>query len=143
MTYSSAIYLELDGDLNPIAKKLQMQLGSMPTTRVTSATASPPALDDASSLSSSSSSTALTEALFGKKSTRAQLDADIIGLPEHAAEEEDPLYQAQIRKLRHIIRKADIRPGHRVRHLLNRPSFFSLSPTAFSLVRLCKGVNTA
>ncbi|EMD31380.1 hypothetical protein CERSUDRAFT_119769 [Gelatoporia subvermispora B] len=114
MTYSSAIYPELDGDLNPIAKKLQMQLGSMPTTRVTSATASPPALDDASSLSSSSSSTALTEALFGKKSTRAQLDADIIGLPEHAAEEEDPLYQAQIRKLQHIIRKADIRPGHRV-----------------------------
>ncbi|OCH86874.1 cyclopropane-fatty-acyl-phospholipid synthase [Obba rivulosa] len=120
MTYSSAIFPELDGDLDPIAKKLQMQLGNCsPATHVTSATTSPPALDDTSSLSSSSSSTALGEVLFDKKSTdkkstRAKPDTDIIGLPEHASEEEDPLYQAQMRKLRHIIRKADIRPGHRV-----------------------------
>lgn len=26
----------------------------------------------------------------------------------------DPLHEAQMRKLHHIIRKADIRPGHRV-----------------------------
>jgi cyclopropane-fatty-acyl-phospholipid synthase len=36
--------------------------------------------------------------------------------PEYEADSqrEDPLYEAQMRKLRHIIKKADIRKGHRV-----------------------------
>lgn len=52
------------------------------------------------------------------------------GTDETAHEQSDALYDAQIRKLQHIIRKADIRPGHRVR----TPRF---SGTCAILMHMC------
>ena len=41
------------------------------------------------------------------------LDADL-KFPDECANE-DALHEAQVRKIQHIIARADIRPGHRVR----------------------------
>ncbi len=73
MTYSSAIFPELDSDLNDIA----------PPRRWTS---------DAGNFSSASS----------------------IAPTYTQDDDEDPLEQAQLAKLRHIIKKAKIQRGHRV-----------------------------
>ncbi|KAK7691991.1 hypothetical protein QCA50_005396 [Cerrena zonata] len=98
MTYSCAIFDDHDADLHAD------QSQSSP---------SPPS-SPRSPLSRASSPTAFSsdseDGEFSKfKSPQRRL------LPaESNADFSDPLYAAQIRKFEHLIRKADIRPGHRV-----------------------------
>lgn len=104
MTYSCAIFPELDGDLHP-----PLSSSSSPTPSRTGA------------------STPST--LAGSDDAPKTIQFDALALfPAPSAESEPPsgpdaLEAAQFRKLRHILRKADIRPGHRV-----RPPPLSLSP---------------
>ncbi|ORX34243.1 S-adenosyl-L-methionine-dependent methyltransferase [Kockovaella imperatae] len=83
MTYSCAIFPELDADLREAGKSSMGELnGALGLTRITNGHPSTPQK---------------------KKSTSKVEDT-----------EGDELYEAQIAKLRHIIKKADIRAGHRV-----------------------------
>ncbi|EIW59336.1 cyclopropane-fatty-acyl-phospholipid synthase, partial [Trametes versicolor FP-101664 SS1] len=95
MTYSCAIFPELDGDLHPPSSS-----SSSPTPSRTGA------------------STPST--LAGSDDAPKTIQFDALALfPAPSAESEPPsgpdaLEAAQFRKLRHILRKADIRPGHRI-----------------------------
>lgn len=97
MTYSCAIFDDHDGDLRSDESHSSRSPPSSPR----------------SSLSRASSPTAFSsdseDTGFSKfKSPQRRLFA------ESNADFSDPLYAAQIRKFEHLIRKADIRPGHRV-----------------------------
>ncbi|CDO69847.1 hypothetical protein BN946_scf184884.g6 [Trametes cinnabarina] len=100
MTYSCAIFPDLDGDLQ------SPSLQSSPR-------ASTPSLTGSSTPSTLAGSEdppkgfALDALHLFSASERTDRQADV----DPAS---DPLEAAQYRKLRHIIRKADIRPGHRV-----------------------------
>ncbi|KAH9949848.1 S-adenosyl-L-methionine-dependent methyltransferase, partial [Amylocystis lapponica] len=96
MTYSCAIFPDLDGDL-ALSPKL--------------------ASDDAKSTTGTSTPSTLAERSpdvhelgFAKQDKTLERLSTVGAQPQ----DRDPLYDAQIRKLQHIIRKADIRPGHRV-----------------------------
>ena len=107
MTYSCAIFPELDTDLrdSPLAS-----LESSPKEGQTP------------SLTGASTPETLAESDHGD--TFKEFSLNVLGLFSHRGEAQhahdpeahDPLEAAQFRKLRHIIRKADIRPGHRVSH---------------------------
>lgn len=84
MTYSCAIFPSLDSDID----------------RTT------PDLSDSSPLS--------RDGFTSNASTPTVIDGEDGQKPSSTDDGNDDLHEAQMRKLRHIIRKADIRPGHRV-----------------------------
>ncbi|KAI0647931.1 cyclopropane-fatty-acyl-phospholipid synthase [Trametes meyenii] len=91
MTYSCAIFPELDADL--------------PTPSTSSSPRAPtPALTGASTPST----------LAAPEDAHKALNFDALHIPLAADADVDALEAAQFRKLRHIVRKADIRPGHRI-----------------------------
>lgn len=95
MTYSSAIFEDLDGDLG------------------TARASTPGSLDVSSG----------TKVSF----------QDAHNAP---STETDPLYEGQMRKYDHLIKKADIRPGHRVRHSIGA---FSL-PSVLTVIVAFSGL---
>ncbi|TBU29980.1 cyclopropane-fatty-acyl-phospholipid synthase [Dichomitus squalens] len=104
MTYSCAIFPELDSDLRdpPSSHSLSPEEGQTP------------------SLTGASTPATLAESEHGE--LLKDLSLNVYNLfahhgeirHAHDTESHDPLEAAQLRKLRHIIRKADIRPGHKV-----------------------------
>ena len=121
MTYSCAIFPELDGDLRPTS--------SSPGShhhRHSPSSSSTPSLTGAST-----PSTLADPEAHEHHGAPKDLQLGALGLLTAAegafqkirtlvSDVEDPLEAAQYRKLHHIIRKADIRPGHRVRIHLQR-----------------------
>ena len=106
MTYSCAIFPELDGDLVQSASRASSPRQSPSRT---------PALSTGTSTPSTLADTDAHDAPKAMELNSLGLfSAPARGQGEHA-EPDDPLEAAQYRKLQHIIRKADIRPGHRVR----------------------------
>ena len=105
MTYSCAIFPELDSDLRDSPKSS----GSSPREGQTP------------SLTGASTPSTLAESEHGD--LLKDLSLNVLNLFSHHGgvrhvqdtESHDPLETAQLRKLQHIVRKADIRPGHRVR----------------------------
>lgn len=85
MSYSCAIFPDLDADLS------------------SDSTTSPPGHSRRNSLEEPSSPTMISED-FGYYYNKMKMGEEL----------EDPLYDAQMRKMAHLCRKADIRPGHRV-----------------------------
>ncbi|KAH9851815.1 cyclopropane-fatty-acyl-phospholipid synthase [Lenzites betulinus] len=96
MTYSCAIFPALDSDL---------RVGGAPNSA--SPTNGTPPLTRAST----PSTLAGTDDMLPKAS---EFDALDLAAPQEGTGIEDELEAAQFRKLHHIIRKADIRPGHRI-----------------------------
>ncbi|KAM5535007.1 hypothetical protein V8D89_011380 [Ganoderma adspersum] len=105
MTYSCAIFPELDTDLRdspPASLESSPKEGQTP--------------------SPTGASTPATLAESDHGDTFKEFSLNVLGLFSHHGEAQhahdpeahDPLEAAQFRKLRHIIRKADIRPDHRV-----------------------------
>ena len=105
MTYSCAIFPELDADLRespPSSVESSPKEGQTP--------------------SSTGASTPATLAESDHGDMFKEFSLNVLGLfshhgnaqHPHDSDAHDPLEAAQFRKLRHIIRKADIRPGHRV-----------------------------
>ncbi|PIL22658.1 hypothetical protein GSI_15350 [Ganoderma sinense ZZ0214-1] len=105
MTYSCAIFPELDADLRD---SLPSSVESSPT--------------DGQTPSSTGASTPATLAESDHGDMFKEFSLNVLGLFSHHGnvqhprdpDTHDPLEAAQFRKLRHIIRKADIRPSHRV-----------------------------
>ncbi|KAI1790184.1 cyclopropane-fatty-acyl-phospholipid synthase [Ganoderma leucocontextum] len=105
MTYSCAIFPDLDGDIcDPTPSSLD----------------SSPKEGQTPSPTGASTPETLAESEHGD--VFKEFSLNVLGLFSHDGEAQhphdpeahDPLEAAQFRKLRHIIRKADIRPGHRV-----------------------------
>lgn len=105
MTYSCAIFPELDGDLrDPSPSSLE----SSPK--------------DSRAPSPTGASTPATLAESEHSDVFKEFSLNVLGLFSHRDETQhphdpeahDPLEAAQFRKLQHIVRKADICPGHRV-----------------------------
>ncbi|KAI9058495.1 cyclopropane-fatty-acyl-phospholipid synthase [Trametes sanguinea] len=105
MTYSCAIFPDLDGDLRPSSS----QSSPRPHT---------PALTGASTPSTLAGSEDGQPKEFAFDALRLFPSPDLACRPVQGHVErrrsDDPLEAAQYRKLHHIIQKADIRPGHRV-----------------------------
>ncbi|KAI0770009.1 cyclopropane-fatty-acyl-phospholipid synthase [Fomes fomentarius] len=110
MTYSCAIFPDLDGDLPQTQTRSQAtSSGSSPrhspshTPSLSTGTSTPSTLADSDGQHDGHKMELSSFGLFHSSHRRA-----------HDDEAESPLEAAQYRKLHHIIRKADIRPGHRV-----------------------------
>ena len=97
MTYSCAIFDDLDGDLH----SSESQSPVSPTSPT-------------SPLSRASSPTAFSSDTEDHIFSKVKAAQRCLFSAESSADFSDPLYTAQIRKFEHLIRKADIRPGHRV-----------------------------
>ncbi len=105
MTYSCAIFPELDGDLRDPSPS------SLESSPKEGRTPSPTGASTPATLAESEHSDVFKE-----------FSLNVLGLFSHCDEAQHPhdpevhdtLEEAQIRKLQHIVRKADIRPGHRV-----------------------------
>ncbi|KAI0335778.1 cyclopropane-fatty-acyl-phospholipid synthase [Cubamyces sp. BRFM 1775] len=108
MTYSCAIFPELDGDLRPHVHASAASEASTPSLSGAS-TPSTLAGSDTANNKDIAYDTVHMPPLSPATTRRELSDEDL-----QRKEKEDPLAAAQYRKLRHIIRKADIRPGHRV-----------------------------
>ncbi|KAI0712318.1 cyclopropane-fatty-acyl-phospholipid synthase [Earliella scabrosa] len=106
MTYSCAIFPELDGDLVQNASSASSPRQSPSRTpALSTGTSTPSTLADSDAHDAPKAMELNSLGLFS---------APARGQGEQHAEPDDPLEAAQYRKLQHIIRKADIRPGHRV-----------------------------
>ncbi len=114
MTYSCAIFPELDSDLRQPSSSSSRHVSPQ---RSTSSTPS---------LTGASTPSTLADPDAHEHDVPKDLQLGALGLLSAAdgafrrirtlvSDVEDPLEAAQYRKLHHIIRKADIRPGHRVR----------------------------
>ncbi|KAH9933161.1 cyclopropane-fatty-acyl-phospholipid synthase [Epithele typhae] len=125
MTYSCAIFPELDSDLRDPSPSSS---ASASLSAATSSSGSPRSSPRALHTGTSTPST-LADPEGGVGDTLKELQGSALRLfhldgaahlhhhrphTPFSAEGEDALEDAQMRKLRHIIRKADIRPGHRV-----------------------------
>ena len=116
MTYSCAIFPELNGDLRPVRSSSHH--------RHSSSSSSTPSLTGASTPSTladpDSHHGAPKDLQLGALGLLTAAEGAFQKIRTLVSDVEDPLEAAQYRKLHHIIRKADIRPGHRVRiHLPN------------------------
>lgn len=133
MTYSCAIFPGLDADLRSTS------LPSMGGIGVGSPGLTGSPAQRRPSIGNSFEWTTTTGSLSHSQSTLANIHLVGLGLKDtqldaadgsahpsegrvKAMQNEDALYEAQMRKLRHIVRKADIRQGHRVD---TRPLFLS------------------
>ena len=120
MTYSCAIFPELDGDLRPVRCSSHHRHRS-------SSSSSTPSLTGASTPSTladpDSHHGAPKDLQLGALGLLTAAEGAFQKIRTLVSDVEDPLEAAQYRKLHHIIRKADIRPGHRVRIPIRRLSF--------------------
>ncbi|CAL1711760.1 unnamed protein product [Somion occarium] len=105
MTYSCAVFTDHDGDVRSEKSRSTRAIGTR-----SSSPSSPRSHSSRSSSPTAFSSDAEHEDVFSK--LRAAGRELISG--EADADFSDPLYAAQVRKFEYLIRKADIRPGHRV-----------------------------
>ncbi|KAI0766357.1 cyclopropane-fatty-acyl-phospholipid synthase [Trametes elegans] len=106
MTYSCAIFPDLDGDLRPSSSSPATSSGlRTPSLTGASTPGSPAGSEDVRK-------SIPLDALHLFPSSASEPGQPLSDLP--ASGTPDALEAAQFRKLRHIIRKADIRPGHRV-----------------------------
>ena len=105
MTYSCGIFPELDADIRSLASSTSSSgsPGRSPSPHTGSSTPSTLAGSDVGDLLKGIQTNAFN--LFTHEGHHHHLPV----------EGESQLEESQMRKLRHIIRKADIRPGHRVR----------------------------
>lgn len=104
MTYSCAIFPELDADLKG-------PLLASPGPDCTSSCLSTPAVSG-----SSQSSSEYSIASGIKVSPESTRISEAPTTYARDKQDDSELCEAQIRKMLHIVRRADIRPGHRVRH---------------------------
>ncbi|KAL6303901.1 S-adenosyl-L-methionine-dependent methyltransferase [Sparassis latifolia] len=134
MTYSCAIFPDLDGDLCPTVDSPRFVCDTtpdpsdiFPALSPSGALPSPPISPDPSSDTDTGVSTPSTLAELADQNQMCTQPDGRGGAPGPACantsprgamaqmnEGEDALHAAQMCKLRHIVRKADIRPGHRV-----------------------------
>ncbi|KDQ62522.1 hypothetical protein JAAARDRAFT_30425 [Jaapia argillacea MUCL 33604] len=102
MTYSCAIFDDLDGDLKELSGEKGAWSGGQHLTRVSHPAPLTPPTTSASS--SSVSSTNSSE----------QLHNDAHFLPPFPQSHPDPLYAGQLRKLNHILSRARVQPGYKI-----------------------------
>ncbi|KAH9936230.1 Mycolic acid cyclopropane synthetase-domain-containing protein [Fomitopsis serialis] len=101
MTYSCAIFPELDADLR---EPLQSRID-------TDSSSSGPSTYDSSGTLSASDDSIASDIKIAQASTRV---SDVGTRRARDKDDDAELCDAQIRKMLHIVKRADIRPGHRV-----------------------------
>ncbi|KAG8901141.1 hypothetical protein FRB99_005513 [Tulasnella sp. 403] len=102
MTYSCAIFDDLDGDL-----KVPQHYPPVASRILSDRCASPASEGASNGISKPASTTSVRDLLLNSP------DTPPITVASHSGKRDD-LYEGQMRKLRHIIRNAQLRPGHRV-----------------------------
>ncbi|RPD62533.1 cyclopropane-fatty-acyl-phospholipid synthase [Lentinus tigrinus ALCF2SS1-7] len=109
MTYSCAIFPELDGDLRqPSSSHHSSPHHSASNTPSLTGASTP------STLADSETHDPPKDLQLGALGLLSAAEGAIRKIRTLVSDVDDPLEAAQYRKLHHIIRKADIRPGHRV-----------------------------
>ncbi|KAI0077595.1 S-adenosyl-L-methionine-dependent methyltransferase [Panus rudis PR-1116 ss-1] len=139
MTYSCAIFRDLDGDLRPAPSASPSRSpAALPGAMLGKSHGNKPVLpavlvhtegdnhlDIGQPLGTASTGSSTPTVVSTDDEDHGATKIDINKLKSHVmdavdtitsdyADDEDELYEAQIRKLEHIIKKCDIRPGHRV-----------------------------